>query len=879
MIKYEEMLEKNPSSRVFAPLADLYRKAGMVDEAIALALQGVEKYPKYLSGRVSLGRAYYDKGMYDEARDEMERVVNITPDNLLANKVLGNIYMATGDHTQAAGYFERVLMFAPDDEEASRLLENIGRGDTKRAKEPSEPPKKTEEDDAINSVLRDLSDGEEGGREPGGGFGEEFDDDFFDLDGDGDSVDSQDGELLDTLDLPDAVDGAVEEDIDDAIGDDGDIREKMGDDDLASLVAEAKDFDDELSLDDGDDEIPLDEGGDELSLGDDGVELSDFDLSETVSPPTIEEATGEIEDDTMQDEDSFEFTLDSTDDGDTEGLSDEIDLSSLMDEIPEEFMKFDQADGGSESISLGESEEIGDLDDSVFGEDASIEEFANEFELNETDAVDERAADSGEAMNAPGIELSEGDLPDQDISLDFDFDDTGSVEEVSGAFEDQMTVPGLESSGESVFDKDIPMEPGFNDAGEADGSLGEFGDMTVASDMESSEGDLPDEDIPMEFDLGDARGTDESLTEFGDTTAAPGIELSGGDFSDEGVSSEFGFDDMGVTAEAPGESSDTVLSPGIDLPQEDTPEGDLESGDGLDLSDISGGESMITPGDMGEGDLLGADTVSFDTDEEMVALEDPFSATDEVLDEFIEKDLSSDLFETPTESETFEAQGEEAAGFETPSEHVERDGSQSMEPSLDMETPPGMEPFFDMETPSGMETPGFDEGDAGEEHVVGIGDDIDFHELEPPPKPLDMEDRPLSIHEEFGDDDFSEDVSEDDEDLLLQTDDDDTVATDEEVRITTETIADIYVKQGHFEKAQGIYEELCRVYPENESLREKLQHVRMSLTENLAREGRNEEFPPEIDLSLPVDTRQSERAIERLNDWLEDIRKRRRDLP
>ena len=34
MIKYEEMLEKNPASRVFAPLADLYRKAGMIDEAI-----------------------------------------------------------------------------------------------------------------------------------------------------------------------------------------------------------------------------------------------------------------------------------------------------------------------------------------------------------------------------------------------------------------------------------------------------------------------------------------------------------------------------------------------------------------------------------------------------------------------------------------------------------------------------------------------------------------------------------------------------------------------------------------------------------------------------------------------------------------------------
>ena len=891
MIKYEQMLENNPSSRVFAPLADLYRKAGMVDEAIALALQGVEKYPKYLSGRVSLGRAYFDKGMYDEARDEMERVVKITPDNLLANKVLGNIYMATGDHAQAAGYLERVLMFAPDDEEASRLLESIGRGDEKIMEEPPEAPKKTVEDDAINSVLRDLSDGEGGGGE----IGEEFDEDFFNLDDDGDSTDSQDEETLDTLDLPDAVDGAVEEDIDDAIEDDDGIQEKMGDDDLASLVAEAKDFDDELALDDG---------GDGLSLDDDGDELSDFDLSETVSSPTIGDVTGETEDDTMQDEDSFEFTLDSTGDDDTEALSDEIDLSSMMDEIPEEFMTFDKADNGIESISLGESEEIGDFDDSVFDEDVSIEDFSNEFELSETGAVDSPSDDSGEAIDVPGIELSEDDLSEQDISMDFDFDDTDSVEGVSGGLDDTIVPPGIESPEEDFLGEDLPMESDFNDAGgadepltefgdaavasgtessggdlldedipmefdldnagRADGSSVEFGDMTVASDIESPGGDLLDEDIPMEFDLDDAGGADEPLAEFGDTTTTSGIELSGENLPDEGVSNEFDFDDMGVTAEAPGEFGDTVISPGIDVPQEDTPEGDLELSGDSDLLDIPGGDSSL-PSEGMEGEDFSVDkTVTFDADEEMVELEDPFSATDEVLDEFVEQGLASDSFETPSEGETFEIQGEDT-GFETPSEHSEHDGSPNMEPSVEMKTPPG------------METPGFDEGGDDKEHDEGVGDDIDFHELERPPQPSGIEDRPLSIHEEFGDDEFSEDISEDDEDLLLQTGEDDTVTAEEGVSITTETIADIYVKQGHFEKAQGIYEELCRAYPENESLREKLKHVQMRVTENLAEEDRKEELTPEIDMS-PVDTRQSERAIERLNNWLEDIRKRRRDL-
>ena len=83
---------------------------------------------------------------------------------------------------------------------------------------------------------------------------------------------------------------------------------------------------------------------------------------------------------------------------------------------------------------------------------------------------------------------------------------------------------------------------------------------------------------------------------------------------------------------------------------------------------------------------------------------------------------------------------------------------------------------------------------------------------------------------------------------------------------------------GHFDKAQGIYEDLCRAYPENESLREKLEHVRVQMAEERAEEGREEGLSPDTGLS-PEDTEQAERAIERLNDWLEDIRRRRRDMP
>lgn len=128
MEKYREMLSKNPSSRVFAALSELYRKGGMLDEAIKLCLTGINYHPKYMSGRVALGRAYFDKGMYKEAKEELETVVSTTPDNLIANKVLGEIHLLEKDLEKAKECFERVNTISPDDEEIKEKLKIVESG-------------------------------------------------------------------------------------------------------------------------------------------------------------------------------------------------------------------------------------------------------------------------------------------------------------------------------------------------------------------------------------------------------------------------------------------------------------------------------------------------------------------------------------------------------------------------------------------------------------------------------------------------------------------------------------------------------------------------------------------------------------------------------
>jgi tetratricopeptide (TPR) repeat protein len=121
--KYIESLSKDPKSRVFAPLAEAYRKGGLLDEAIQVAQDGLKFNPSYVSGRMALGRAYYDKGMKTEAREELEKVVKSAPDNIMAHKILGEIYQGEGRAGEAVRSFKIVLALNPTDKEVSEALD------------------------------------------------------------------------------------------------------------------------------------------------------------------------------------------------------------------------------------------------------------------------------------------------------------------------------------------------------------------------------------------------------------------------------------------------------------------------------------------------------------------------------------------------------------------------------------------------------------------------------------------------------------------------------------------------------------------------------------------------------------------------------------
>src|SRR5262245_34688745 len=98
---YLKKYQEDPTSRVFAPLAEAYRKAGLVDEAIEIAREGLGVHPGFVGGRVALARALFDKKSYDEVIAELVPIIQDVPDNLVAQRLLAESYLMTGRLAEA----------------------------------------------------------------------------------------------------------------------------------------------------------------------------------------------------------------------------------------------------------------------------------------------------------------------------------------------------------------------------------------------------------------------------------------------------------------------------------------------------------------------------------------------------------------------------------------------------------------------------------------------------------------------------------------------------------------------------------------------------------------------------------------------------------
>jgi len=132
--KLERRYAENPKGRNFAPLADAYRKAGQLDQAIELCKNGLERHPDYISAYIVYGRCLVDKKDDTGADEVFHKVLSLDPENIIGLRVLGEIAERNSRFDQAVEWLTRLLNADPMNGDAAEAL---ARMKTKAAAQPT----------------------------------------------------------------------------------------------------------------------------------------------------------------------------------------------------------------------------------------------------------------------------------------------------------------------------------------------------------------------------------------------------------------------------------------------------------------------------------------------------------------------------------------------------------------------------------------------------------------------------------------------------------------------------------------------------------------------------------------------------------------------
>ena len=124
--------DENPR-RYFAPLANEYRKAGDLAQAIAISRQHLADQPGHMSGHIVFGQALFENKDYAEARTVFEAALALDPENLIALRHLGDIARDTGDYATARIWYQRVLDADPRNEDIAAQVALVAEAEANAA--------------------------------------------------------------------------------------------------------------------------------------------------------------------------------------------------------------------------------------------------------------------------------------------------------------------------------------------------------------------------------------------------------------------------------------------------------------------------------------------------------------------------------------------------------------------------------------------------------------------------------------------------------------------------------------------------------------------------------------------------------------------------
>ncbi len=163
VVRLKRLFERNPTSTIFARLADAYLSLGDAEAAVSVCRRGLRYRPSYVTGHLVLGRAFVEIADTRGAEDEFQKVLRLEPDNPAAVQHLAKIFEMASDSERARLLWDRLRVLNPFNpvfrelksvsDEAPMKTQEVAVGEeVSRSGNDDPPADNTEGDDATGEI-------------------------------------------------------------------------------------------------------------------------------------------------------------------------------------------------------------------------------------------------------------------------------------------------------------------------------------------------------------------------------------------------------------------------------------------------------------------------------------------------------------------------------------------------------------------------------------------------------------------------------------------------------------------------------------------------------------------------------------------------------
>ena len=123
--KLEEDIKKNPKSKSFSILANIYYRKSEIQKAKELCMEGLKHHPFYSPALILLSEIHFKEEQYDLAIKLLNQAKELNPENPRIYKNLAQIYKKQKNAEKALSAYKMLAFLSPNDSTAISSAQHL----------------------------------------------------------------------------------------------------------------------------------------------------------------------------------------------------------------------------------------------------------------------------------------------------------------------------------------------------------------------------------------------------------------------------------------------------------------------------------------------------------------------------------------------------------------------------------------------------------------------------------------------------------------------------------------------------------------------------------------------------------------------------------